>query len=177
VSDQSEDPAFPRKEERVLAGFELTPTAPLGEKQRQRDEESRRSYRVDPPVADRHAGREVRACACHRRRRHQPEAGALAFVANQKRRRDRPDRECRSPDRPRWPDVGVAEGNSRRGSRPSCSVAWWLMEKPLRTEVHQRVILLQAFSCAAAWSSSCCSLVGSGCGQYAREASGSCLNV
>jgi len=31
----------------VLAGFELAPTAPLGrEKQRQRDQESRRSYRV-----------------------------------------------------------------------------------------------------------------------------------
>ena len=30
----------------MLAGFELAPTAPLGEKQRQRDQESRRSYRV-----------------------------------------------------------------------------------------------------------------------------------
>jgi len=31
----------------MLAGFELTPTAPLGEKQRQRDQESRRSYRLN----------------------------------------------------------------------------------------------------------------------------------
>jgi len=31
----------------VLAGFELTSTAALGEKQRQRDQESRRSYRVN----------------------------------------------------------------------------------------------------------------------------------
>jgi len=48
VSDRSEELAFPRKEEPVLAGFELTPTAPLGEKQRQRDQESRRSYCVIP---------------------------------------------------------------------------------------------------------------------------------
>jgi hypothetical protein len=42
--------------------------------------------RVDPPVADRHAGHEVRSCTlCHGWRRHQPEAGALEFVANQKR--------------------------------------------------------------------------------------------
>jgi Bacterial protein of unknown function (DUF899) len=31
VSGRSEDPACPRKQEPVLAGFELTPTAPLGE--------------------------------------------------------------------------------------------------------------------------------------------------
>jgi hypothetical protein len=49
VSDRSECPALPRKEERVLTGFELTPTAPLGENQRQRDPGSRRSYRVRAP--------------------------------------------------------------------------------------------------------------------------------
>jgi hypothetical protein len=38
----------------------------------------------------------------HGGRRHRPEARALAFVANQKRRRNRPDRECRSPERSRW---------------------------------------------------------------------------
>ena len=47
VSVRSESPALPRKEEPVLAGFELTPTAPLDEHQRQRDQEARRSYRVN----------------------------------------------------------------------------------------------------------------------------------
>ena len=35
----------------MLAGFELTPTAPLGEKQRQHDQASRRPYRVNPSVS------------------------------------------------------------------------------------------------------------------------------
>jgi hypothetical protein len=56
----------------VLAGFELTPTAPLGEMQRQRDQESRRSYRVKAgarriAIRDDRVGRDS-LCPARRRR-------------------------------------------------------------------------------------------------------------